>query len=130
MGATVTRPAGSPAAGVKTSKVAGRRELHFTKIAEIQTDAESFARGNVRQLGNWTLGTASAHFARTIKMSLDGAHFRPPFMIRLFAPLIKKRLLRGPMSPGFKLPPAAAKELIPETPISDRARFERAAFGH
>ena len=39
-------------------------------------------------------------------------------MIRLFAPLIKKRLLRGPMSPGFKLPPAAAKELIPETPIS------------
>jgi Protein of unknown function (DUF1569) len=118
MSATVTQSVGSPAAAVKTSKVAGRRELHFTKIAEIQADAESLARGNVRQLGNWTLGTALAHLARTMKMSLDGAHFRPNFMIRLFAPLIKKRLLRGPMSPGFKLPPAAAKELVPETPLS------------
>ncbi len=41
MSATVTRPVGSPTAAVKTSKVAGRRELHFTKLAEIQADAES-----------------------------------------------------------------------------------------
>ena len=44
MGQTVTRPVGSPTAAVKTSKVAGRHELHFTKLAEIQADAESFAR--------------------------------------------------------------------------------------
>jgi len=108
MSATTTIPLSSPIASVKTS-VAGRRELHFTKLAESQVDADSLARGNVRQLGNWTLGTALAHLARTMKMSLDGAHFRPPLTIRLFAPLIKKRLLRCPMSPGFKLPPAAAK---------------------
>ena len=53
-----------------------------------------------------------------MKMSLDGADFRPPLMMRLFAPLIKKRLLRGPMTPGFKLPAAAAKELVPETAVS------------
>jgi hypothetical protein len=108
----------SAAIPVNTAKVSGRRELHFSKIAEIQTDAENLARQNVQQLGNWTPGTALAHLARTMKMSLDGADFRPPFMIRLFAPLIKKRLLRGPMKPGFKLPEKAAEELIPKTSVT------------
>jgi hypothetical protein len=118
MSTTTTMPGSATKTQVKTSKVAGRRELHFTKIAEIQSEADNLARGNVRQFGNWTLGNALSHLARTMKMSLDGANFRPPFMVRLFAPLIKKRLLRGPMRPGFKLPPAAAKELIPETAVS------------
>ena len=118
MSTTATLPGNAANTLVKTSKVTGRRKLHFTKLAEIQTEAENLARGQVRQLGNWTLGNALSHLARTMKMSLDGANFRPPLMIRLFAPLIKKRLLRGPMAPGFKLPAAAAKELVPETAIS------------
>ncbi len=35
------------------------------------------------------------------------------------ARMMKKRILRGPMSPGFKLPPAAAKNLVPGPTSTD-----------
>ncbi len=65
-------------APVNTSKVSGRRELHFTSLDEILADAQRLAAGQYRQLGNWSLGQATTHLARTMKMSLDGAKFRAP----------------------------------------------------
>ena len=106
------------AAPVNTAKVTGRRELHFTKLAEIQAEAERLVAAPHRQLGNWPLGYALAHLAGSMKMSLDGADFTAPFYIRWFAPLIKKRLLRGPMKPGFQLPQQATKQLMPDGPVS------------
>jgi hypothetical protein len=106
------------AAPVNTAKVSGRRELHFTKIGEIQADAERLASAPVRQLGNWQLGYALAHLAGAMKMSLDGASFRVPIYVRMIAPLFKKKLLRGPMKPGFKLPENASQELMPSGPVS------------
>jgi hypothetical protein len=103
---------------IKTNKVEGRRELHFANINEILADAQQLASGQVRQLGNWSLGQATWHMAKTMKLSLDGTHFRAPLLLRLFAPLFKKRLLRGPMRPGFKLPRNAAAEFIPAGFIS------------
>jgi hypothetical protein len=109
--ATATAP-------VKTSKVAGRRELHFTSLDDILADAQRLAAGPVRQLGNWSLGQATTHLARTMKMSLDGVQFRAPWYIRMVAPLIKKKMLRDTMRPGFKLPSPAADELIPAGEVS------------
>jgi hypothetical protein len=106
------------AARVDTTKVKGRRELHFSNLTEVQAEAERLAAGPVRQLGNWPLGYSLAHLAGAIKMSLDGADFKAPFYIRLFAPLIKKRLLRGPMKPGFQLPQQATEQLMPKNSIS------------
>ena len=110
--------AAAPAARVKTSKVKGRRELHFAKLDDIQTEAERLASVRVRQLGNWPLGYSLAHLAGAMKMSLDGVDFKAPLYIRLFAPLIKKGLLRGPMKPGFQLPKKASEVLIPSGEVS------------
>jgi hypothetical protein len=107
-----------PTSRIDAKKVKGRRELHFTKLAEIQAEAEHLATAPVRQLGNWPLGYALAHLAGSMKMSLDGVDFKAPFYIRLLAPLFKKRLLRGPMKPGFQLPEQAAEVLMPRSAVS------------
>jgi hypothetical protein len=108
---------GSAAAVVNAKKVQGRRELHFAKLADIQAEAERLASRPVRQLGNWSLGYSLAHLAGAMKMSLEGVDFKAPWFIRMLAPLFKKRLLRGPMKPGFQLPKNAAEVLIPSREV-------------
>ena len=115
----------TPTSTVNTAKVKGRRELHFTKLADIQADAERLASGPVRQLGNWSLGYALAHIAGTMKIALDGATFRVPFFIRWFAPLLKKGMLRNPMKPGFQLPKKAAEELMPIGQVTTQEGLDR-----
>jgi hypothetical protein len=106
------------AATVNTSKVSGRRELHFTKFDDIEADATRLSTRPVRQLGNWSVGQATAHLARTMKMSLDGDPARAPFPVRLFCRLIKKRILSKGMRAGFKLPKPAADKYIAGPEIS------------
>jgi len=46
--------------------------------------------------------------------SIDGFAYRPPAPIRWLARMLfKRRFLTKPMPPGFKLPAAAATELVP-----------------
>jgi hypothetical protein len=100
---------------IKTAKVSGRRELHFASLGDMLADAERLCSTKpVTALGNWRLGRALEHLARSIEMSLDGAKFRPPWYIRWLGPWIKNRMLTQPMRPGFQLPAYAAKYLIPE----------------
>jgi hypothetical protein len=100
---------------VKTAKVTGRRELHFTNLGDVLADAELLCSTKpITALGNWRLGRALEHLALSIEMSLDGAKFTPPWYIRLLGPWIKKRMLTQPMRPGFQLPAYAAKFLIPK----------------
>jgi len=112
---TATISLGAP---IVTKKVTGRRVLRFATLDDILADAERLAGGRARQLGNWSPGQAFSHLARTMNMSLDGAKWRAPLIFRLMAPLIKKRLLRGPMKAGFKLPGYAAEQLLPPTPVA------------
>jgi hypothetical protein len=113
-----TSVATANSARIDTKKVKGRRELHFATLAEVQAEAERLASIPVRQLGNWPLGYSLAHLAGSMKMSLDGANFKAPFYIRMFAPLIKKQLLRGPMRPGFQLPKQATEQLMPRSALT------------
>jgi hypothetical protein len=110
------RPAhAAPRVQIKTAKVTGRRELHFTSLGDILADAEMLCSTRpVHPLGNWQLGKALEHLARSIDMSLDGARFQAHWLIRMLGPWIKKRMLNRPMPAGFKLPAYAAKSLIPE----------------
>jgi Protein of unknown function (DUF1569) len=103
---------------VNTSKVAGRRQLHFTSLDEIQADAERLASGPVRQLGNWSVGQATAHLARTTKMSLDGDPRRAPLPVRLLLRVLRNRILTKGMQPGFKLPKEAAKAYVADPEVS------------
>jgi hypothetical protein len=89
--------------------------LHFASLSDILADAETLCSTcPVHALGNWQLGTAIEHVARSIEMALDGARFRAAWYIRLLGPLIKKRMLLQPMPAGFQLPAYAARVLIPE----------------
>jgi hypothetical protein len=105
-------------AAVNTSKVEGRRELHFATLDEMLAEAERLAAArNVKVLGNWTLGQALGHLAAAMDMAVDGSSIRPPLFIRLMGPLFKKQVLKK-MRPGYSLPPDAAKNLVPPPSIS------------
>ena len=60
MSTTATLPGNAANTLVKTSKVTGRRKLHSQNSRD-PAEAENLARGQVRQLGNWTLGNALSH---------------------------------------------------------------------
>jgi Protein of unknown function (DUF1569) len=110
MSTTAPSPANPP---VKTSKVQGRRELHFANLDEMLADAEMLAAApRVKQLGNWTLGQALGHLANAMDMAVDGAKIRPPWLIGLMGRMFKKQVLKK-MGPGYNLPPNVAKDLIP-----------------
>jgi hypothetical protein len=104
----------SAAAPVDSTKVTGRRELHFNTLDDILVDANGLAAMPMRPLGNWSVGQATGHLARAMQMSLDGfADPRAPLPIRLFLKLLKKRLLTKGLRPGFKLRgPAAEKSIL------------------
>src|SRR5258708_31513916 len=115
MSTTTPFPANAP---VNTSKVQGRRELHFTNLDEMLADAELLAAAaRVEQLGNWTLGQALGHLANAMDMAVDGAKIRPPWPIRLMGRMFKKRVLKK-MGPGYSLPPNVAKDLVPLPSLS------------
>jgi hypothetical protein len=85
-----------------------RRTLHFTTIEEILRDAEKLAsaerKGNLRQVGKWTLGQASGHLAAWINYGFDGTPAKVPLIIRLFARPLRKKFIYKPMHPGGRLP--------------------------
>jgi hypothetical protein len=94
---------------VDTKKVAGRRVLRFESLDAIAADVEMLARGReVRSLGNWTAGQNLAHVALMMTRSIDGFPARMPWYVRVpVRLLLKGKLLKGPMPPGFKAPASA-----------------------
>ena len=45
--------------------------------------------------------------------SIDGSDMRLPWYLKLLGPLLKNKLLRGPMAPGVKLPESVARVTVP-----------------
>ena len=90
---------------VDTKTVQGRRELNFRSLDEVLADAERLvASPNTKMLGNWPLSQLLTHLATAINGSIDGTSAKAPWFIRLIGPLLKGRVLKNRMSPGFKLP--------------------------
>ncbi len=98
---------------VDTRQVAGRRTLRFESLGDVFRDAEQLAAQPVRQLGNWSLGSCARHLAVAIGDSIDGAPYRVSWPFRMVARVLKPRVLRGPMKPGFRLGGSAAERLVP-----------------
>jgi hypothetical protein len=110
---------------VNTSKVQGRRELHFSNLDQILTDADRLAAApNLKSLGNWTLGQALGHLASTMDTAVDGAKNRPPWFFRVMGRVFKKSVLKK-MRPGFQLPDNAAKEVIPPPTMTTEQGLKR-----
>ncbi len=105
---------------VDTKNVANRRELHFSTLNDTSDEVERLVEGPVQMLGNWSFGQILAHLATAMNASIDGAGYTVSWYFRIMARMIKGKMLRDKMRPGFKLPKAAADVLIPpETSTED-----------
>ena len=98
---------------IDTGKVQGRRTVTFSSLQDVLADAERMSASNAKALGNWSAGQIFQHLAKVMDDSIDGSKLKVAWFIRLLAPLMKKRLLSGPMPPGFQLPAAAVAVLVP-----------------
>lgn len=100
---------------IDTSKVTGRRQLHFDSLNDIGADVERLAKSReIRVLGNWSAGQVLDHLAIVMNKSIDGFTNRPPALIRFVVRLLfKKRFLTKTMPPGFQLSPKMQTELVP-----------------
>jgi len=109
---------------VDTKTVQGRRVLHFTSLDEIVADAEKLAASpDTKMLGNWPLDQLFTHLAMAINGSIDGMPHQAPWFVRLAAPLLKGRVLKRGMTPGFKLPKQVEPRFYP-TAASRQAALE------
>jgi hypothetical protein len=99
---------------IDTTKVTGRRQLHFDSLDDIRADVECLAKcKDMRTLGNWSGGQVLQHLAIVMNRSIDGFVARPPLVVRVILRwLFKRRFLTKPMSAGFKLPANAMVELV------------------
>jgi len=94
---------------VNTRKIKDRRAPRFQTFAEAIHDAEALAdaeqRGTLRVTGNWTLGQAVGHVATWARFALDGYPEmpRPPWYIRVFAPILKSPFLNRGLPAGANL---------------------------
>ena len=112
---------------VDTKRVSGRRTLHFNNQGEVLDDVRALASKPVKQLGNWSLGQICQHLAVATNSAIDGASFRPSLVVRLVAPFLKKRVIKGPMNPGFQVPQNGAAMIpAPTETAAGIAELERA----
>jgi Protein of unknown function (DUF1569) len=109
---------------VDTARVHGRRKLDYSSLEEVLADADRLSSAPVRALGNWSAGQIFRHLATVYSGSIDGITMTMPWILRMMARLFKKKLINGPMLPGFKLPAEAAKVLAPEPTSAEEGLAE------
>lgn len=115
---------------VETKHILGRRKLSFQSIDDAVTDAEKCVNSpHTRMLGNWPLGQLLSHLTLAMNGSVEGISAKAPWFVRLFAPLIKGRILKHGMSPGFKLPKEVEAGFFPAiaSPQESLDKFRAAA---
>jgi hypothetical protein len=93
---------------IDTKTVDDRRPLRFKAIDEMLADVERVAAaekaGTLRRTGNWTTGQIFGHLSAWIDYGYDGAPIKPPWFVRVFGRMVKKKYLRGPLQAGFRIP--------------------------
>lgn len=82
-----------------------RRELEFSSMAEVIEDIEQMASSQHRTTGNHSFAKIVKHLATTNEM-LVGKIVPPklPWYMRMMMPMMRSKILSGPVEPGFKLP--------------------------
>ena len=105
---------------VNTKKVTQRRDVHYDSYDELLADAEHLASGDVHTVGNWTLGQILTHLAQSLDSSIDGTNMKFPWLMKKIILLFinKDKMLREPLSPGFKIPKKGEAQFIPDPSIS------------
>ncbi|MGD9690943.1 MAG: DUF1569 domain-containing protein [Phycisphaerales bacterium] len=118
---------------IDTARVPGRRQIRFASITDLAIEIDRIVAaekaGRLGRVGNWTAGQIFGHLAKWIEMSYEGFPFRVPGLVRFFARMSKRRLLRDGLKPGMNLPKSALSKIgeYPDMPVEDGAlRFKKA----
>ena len=109
---------------VNVKKVANRRAVRYQTLDELVQDAERMAQGPYRTLGNWSYEAILQHLAVCMNGTLDGSVLKIPWPIRTVARLIRKRLLAGEFSPGFRHTRANNAKVWSDSPPATRAALD------
>lgn len=93
---------------IDTSKVE-RRKLRFENLdqllGEIDRIEQANRSGNLKVVGNWTLGQILSHVAAWIEYGYVGFPVKPPpFFIRWILKFMKNKYLKSGMPSGVKIP--------------------------
>ena len=100
---------------VDTKSVANRREVRYESYDDLLADVENLAGQEYQVLGNWSYAQILEHLGIAMEGSIDGIPFKAPWFMRLLAKmLLKKKLLAGPLSPGYQIPDNAKPTIYPK----------------
>lgn len=88
---------------VDVKRVTSRRTVRYTTLQDFLEDADRLAKGQVHTLGNKSYPQILQHLAFAMNGSVDGSVLVFPWPIRVVARLLRKRILKGGLTPGFKL---------------------------
>lgn len=91
------------------TKTAPRRVLSFRTVddalAEVARLKAAHDAGRLRTTGNWSPGQNLGHIAGWIDFGYEGyPPGRPPFFVRWYLKVFRKKFLYGQAKPGFNLP--------------------------
>lgn len=88
--------------------------LHFNSMNEVIARVEELASGEVETTGRYSFGQILEHLARAMDVVTGKSPPPPaPWAMRLLGPLVRRKLLSGPMKAGFKLPSQTQSFLWP-----------------
>ncbi len=103
-----------------------RRTVHYASFDEVVADAERLVRAGATTTGNWSLDQIFGHLAIAMERSVEGFSRKAPWPMRLVGRfLIKPRILKHGMKPGFKLPAEAEKTSVPPPGGDPQVALER-----
>lgn len=111
---------------VKTTKVAGRRQLKFENCQQVLDDVRSLAAQPYRQLGNWSLGEICHHLAKGFDMATTETKAQFPWWLRTLGPFLKKWVISHPFVPGFTAPKGGGLIANPQEAAVGVAALEQA----
>jgi Protein of unknown function (DUF1569) len=94
---------------IDTKKQTDRRTLNLPTIDAVLADIDRIVAadraGTLRCTGNWTAGQVMGHVASWIDYAYDGYPLKPPpFFVRWFLRMLKKKFLREGLPSGAKIP--------------------------
>jgi hypothetical protein len=109
-----------------TATIPARRTVQFASFDDVLADAERLVRARAATTGNWSLDQILGHLAFAMEGSVNGFNRKAPWPLRLVGRfVVKPRILKHGMKPGFKLPPEAEKMSVPAPGGDPAAALER-----
>lgn len=84
-----------------------RRSLAFADFDALLAEIDRLHDGGYEKLKQWDLSQMLEHVGMGMKAAMRGSKFKAPWVVRLIAPLILKKILRGKqMRENVKVPKA------------------------